>query len=294
MIASVYQKPYRGVKLNRTHPLSRGLVGCWIMNEGGGLSVWDYSGNANIGTLEGTAPVWQGGLRGHTINFPGTDERLDCGNGAPLDDLGNGSFTISFWMKSKDTVPLNYGMLFTKYTDGSDRFSIHSNATVNRIRFNFLKGGAGVSGGLFSAATTPFDTEWNHIVLVINRTTDKALLYMNTIKDVTEIGINTAPADISNTANFAWGAFANGTLPYEGLIDECLVYNRALLVPEINWLYREPYAMFEKALDILPFRFAQILNIPAISTGRLNISAVSTGILDIDAISTGRLDIEVS
>jgi len=48
-------KPPRGVLLQRGHPLSRGLVGCWLMNEGAGTLVRDASANRNNGSLYGAA-----------------------------------------------------------------------------------------------------------------------------------------------------------------------------------------------------------------------------------------------
>ncbi len=56
-------KPPKGILLNRNHLLARGLVACWLMNEGGGGRIMDLSGNGNTGTL--TAGVaWMGrGLR---------------------------------------------------------------------------------------------------------------------------------------------------------------------------------------------------------------------------------------
>ena len=50
-LGTPWQKPYRGIQLNRQHPLARGLVGCWLVNEGTGDKVFDYSGNGNNGIL---------------------------------------------------------------------------------------------------------------------------------------------------------------------------------------------------------------------------------------------------
>ena len=44
-------KPPKGAMVNRGHNLSRGLVGLWLMNEGGGNIVNDISGNGNTGSL---------------------------------------------------------------------------------------------------------------------------------------------------------------------------------------------------------------------------------------------------
>ena len=48
-------KPRLGLRLNHNHPLAQGLVGCWVMNEGGGDKVFDLSGNGKAGTFSGNA-----------------------------------------------------------------------------------------------------------------------------------------------------------------------------------------------------------------------------------------------
>ena len=243
MLVYPYQQPFRGLQINKTHPLARKLIGYWPFNDGTGKKVWDYSGNANRGTLEGGA-TWAPGRRGWAVNCDGVDGRVDCGNKAPLDDLGNGSFWLSFRMKSKDAVPLIYGMLFAKGPDVANMFFLCSFGTANRLNFYFRKGDVGIPNTQFSTATMPFDTIWNHIVLEINRTTDKAVVYMNTVKDATEIDISTVPVDGSNIGNIEWGVRLNGLFPYEGLLGNCLLGKGILSQEEINWLYREPYAMF--------------------------------------------------
>ncbi len=243
MIVSPYQQPFRGLQINRTHPLARKLIGCWPFNDGTGKKTWDYSGNANKGTLEGGA-TWAPGRRGWAVNCDGVDGRIDCGNGVPLDDLGNGSFWLSFWMKSKDTVPLNHGALFYKWEDGINQIHLSSSGTTNRIRFYFAKTGT-VKNILFSVSSAPFDTIGNHIVLVVNRTTEKALFYVNTIKDSVEGNLAGLPADASNSANISWGSRHDGlAYSYEGLLANCLAGKGILSQEQINWLYREPYTMF--------------------------------------------------
>ena len=103
-----------------------------------------------------------------------------------------------------------------------------------------ILGNAGFNNVPWSTTTTPFDTNLNHIVIIINRTTDKALLYMNTIKDSVEIDISSVPADISNEANVSWGARHDGILPYEGILDEMRVYSGLPTQEKINTLYRIP------------------------------------------------------
>ncbi len=244
MHLNTFQQSFRGLQINRTHPLAKNLIGYWPCNDGTGLKVWDYSGNANQGTLEGTAPAWKGGQKGYAVNLPGTNERIDCGNDAPLDQLGNGSFWLSFRMKSKDTVPLSFGVLCTKFNNASNRMELGSSGSSNRVVLILAKSGVSLLNA-FSVASTIFDTEWNHIILVINRTTDKALLYFNTIKDSTEIDISSLPIDSSNIGNLSWGARNDGSAPYEGALDGMRIYTGVPTQEIINWLYWEPYAIFK-------------------------------------------------
>ena len=81
-----------------------GLLGLWRLDENTGALAADSSGHGNTGTIEGSAPAWVAGKNGYAVDLPGTDERIDCGNASPLDRVGNGDFSVSLWVKSKDAV----------------------------------------------------------------------------------------------------------------------------------------------------------------------------------------------
>ena len=49
------QKPPLGIQIDWSNPITKGLVGCWLFNEGSGDKVYDLSGNGNTGTLTGMA-----------------------------------------------------------------------------------------------------------------------------------------------------------------------------------------------------------------------------------------------
>ncbi len=227
------------VVLTETQEVENNLIGLWRLNKGSGLTAFDTSGNGNDGTLEGTTPTWVDGKSGKAVNLPGVNEHVDCGNLSPLDQIGNSSFWISFWMKSKDTVPLNCGHLFSKYQGANDRILFRSYLVNNQLNLYFVKTGIIVNSN-FSIDTGLFNTEFNHVILEINRTTDKAVLYLNTIKDITEIDISSLPLDSSNTGKLLWGSSYAGSFPYEGALDELRIYTGVPTQAEIDALYNHP------------------------------------------------------
>jgi hypothetical protein len=215
------------------------LIGYWSLNKGSGLVARDLSGYKNDGDLEGDNPSWIDGKSGKAIYLPGTDERLNCRNPYPLNQLGNSSFWIPFWMKSKDSVPLSYCHIWNKYEDASNSLSLNASGTANRLYMHLEKNDI-LANGSFSISSAPFNSIWNHIVFVVNRITDKALIYVNTVKDGTEIDISALPADISNAGNVSWGAVHNGTGPYEGALDELRIYTGVPTQADIDVLHDNP------------------------------------------------------
>ncbi len=217
------------------------LIGCWHFNESTDLIAPDTSGYGNNGTLEGsmTDADWIPGISENCLDFDGINDRVDFGNNTPLDQLGNGDFSISFWMKSKDVIPLFYGSIINKAVSSVTQIDIYSNATQQRIGILIEKDSA-YSLTIFNAFTNPFDTIWNHIVILANRVTDTLNLYLNNIVDPINGDLSSLPIDCSNNANLVFGAYADGSYPYEGLIDEINVYDHVLSEAEINFLFNNP------------------------------------------------------
>jgi hypothetical protein len=60
-------RPGSESQLDRSHPLTQGLVGAWLMNEGAGSVVQDVSGNQNHGI--GTGIDWSADLYGPATLF---------------------------------------------------------------------------------------------------------------------------------------------------------------------------------------------------------------------------------
>lgn len=221
--------------------INDGLIGFWNCNTGSGPTAFDRTIYGNDGALEGTNPTWVDGKAGKAVNLPGLDERINCGNLAPLDQIGNGSFWIPLWMKSKSTSPTSaYEMFFFKEVDGNNRVMLSTEVLNNIVIMGLKKGGVGVNVS-FSVNTDIWDTLWNHLVFVINRTTDKALLYINKVKDIKEIDISSCPADCSNAADVIWGGrFDGSAYAFGGALDELRIYLGLPTQEKIDFLHDHP------------------------------------------------------
>lgn len=251
------QKPIRGVQINKTHPLSKGLVGCWLFNEATGETVFDLSGNGNNGTLENGVAWGSDGLE-----FDGVDDYVDCESGSSL-DLGTiGS--LAFWFKPDalfNSSTVQNDTLLARYQDND--YGVHiiltgtefasGNPTDGSLHMKIESG-----GGVYVYVDTNIVSwnaeQWYHAVFTRNGSSYK--VYIDGIDDTSAVvGSNTDIVTFNNTANwYIGGGTAESvatahTRYFNGSIDSVRVYNRALSADEIAWSYREPYAMFDKPLS---------------------------------------------
>ena len=243
------QKPPLGVQINRAHPLARGLVGCWLFNEGGGDKVYDLSGYNNHGTLNGmafpatTTSGWNPGRDGIGLAFDGTDDYIDCGNDASLNITD--AITIEVWVL---IAGWNRWMRIVDYfTNDSEQGWFLSRENINnKIEFrlqNIVASSSLVTGTLNIG-------QWYNIVGVYDKADSIAKIYV----DGLEVNSKTPSGTLTYAGvdNLGIGARlqGEGTPPFEyfnGQIDEVRIYNRALSADEIQQLYIEPYCIFEPA-----------------------------------------------
>jgi len=230
-------KPIRGIRLNKSHPLARGLVGYWLLNEGSGNKVFDLSGDGNAGTLVADTHFVPGKF-GPALDFDGTGDYIDCGTS----DIFNltTSFTLSIWMSRANTTG-DHG-LFHRYA-GADNYEgyglgirVQSGDNANLIRF--------FTGDewLYSTITIT-DSYWHHIVAVWDGT--KTYIY---IDGVLRGSATPASTELNNPGDTLFiGSFGGTSNFFSGKLDLPVIYNRALSAFEIALLYREPFCMFDRA-----------------------------------------------
>ncbi len=233
---SPYLKPVRGIQLNRSHPLARGLVGCWLFNEGTGTKVHDLSGNGAFGNVS----VWSwapDGLR----EIADSNQRIALP--ASYDPLGGKTgFTILSRVKPAD-VDNDSGIFYTQghFTSHAIAYWLDSNDII-QIVVNTSGGGGLVRSGSISLVA---DT-WYTLCLTWDGATVR--LYVNETEDIGDdfpLAIN-GTLDTTSSNGYTWGGDENLSKEFRGTYNFGMLWDRGITSDEYMQLYSDPYAMFEQ------------------------------------------------
>ena len=231
MISIPSQKPFRGMQLNRNHPLAKGLVGCWVMNEATGNKVFDLSGNGNDGNIIGADWVANG------LDFVAADS-----------DYVSASVS-SGWLSYPHTII----SLFKTPSSGTQRIVTIANVTSDTIYFaldanvgnDFTYWFRAASGNLIYTAETPAADTVYMMVGVSSAKNNHELYIDGRYKDMSTVNADPLAVD-----TIGFGVLIRLNPIYsDGEIYSTYIYNRALSPTEIAWLNREPYAMFQREIS---------------------------------------------
>lgn len=238
-------KPARAIQLNKYHLLARGLVGYWLFNEGTGGKVFDLSGYRNDGTLQADTHFVPGRF-GSVLNFDGDGDYVDCGTSNILNLYDEFTFVFWIYLKSSDTRNCVYSRVATLWIRniiGTTRFGIEqAQDPWNHVSLDV-------------ADALSLNT-WYHVAIT-HDSNDLVKIYINSI--LKKEGTLDFLSDTSSTAYI--GTYGGYSHWFNGLVDEGMVFNRALSAAEIMHLYREPFCMFERGIS------PTILYMPFINLG---------------------------
>ena len=225
----LYNRPLPGARVNMSHPLSKGLVGCWLLNENGGIRAMDASPYQNDGLLGGFADPPPRSFNG--LKFDGSNDAIDCDSKASL-YLG-GDLTFEFWIKSDDLTVTSRVLGY-----GSDQSALGVSYNVGwgtGIRVNaWFQVGDATSNELVGFA---LDT-WYHFA--ISRLGTLLSIYWNGQLFQTLTQANAWSSSLQNT--YIGKRNATGTEFWKGSIGLVRIYNnRVLSLDDVKALYLSPY-----------------------------------------------------
>jgi len=202
-------------------------------------NVDDSSGNGLHGTVVGDPEFVEGppGF-GMALDFDGDGDYVDCGN--PPEFTTTEQISFAYWIKVR-VFDADWNTVIAK---GDDSWR-SSRAGTN----NFMEAAVGGTSGNYIYGVTPVDDEqWHHVGAVYDGATFK--IYVDGDLDASEestgqIAVSSYNVYIGENSQ-ATGRFWNG------LIDDVVIYNRALTAGEVLYLtgVRAPVVCLQKASKV--------------------------------------------
>lgn len=231
---------YGSTKLTSPTFLTNGLLGYWKLNDAGGTSAVDSSGNANTATLI-NGPTWNFGKVGGAVNFPGSGfmTAQTAAAASNLDSLT--AFSVSGWYYPQGYGQNGLGYYFSKGDAGTSGYNLSVDSSSRYIvTVAYSTTNITVVADFPSSDATYFN-KWHHIVITHDGSTTAANLkiYDNGTElthTFNQNGVGTLGSD-TGTAFFIGNSSTYGRT-FEGKVDEMRVYNRALSESEVQQLYR--------------------------------------------------------
>lgn len=228
-----HNKPPLGWPIDWDHPLTKGLIACWLMNKRTGQKVFDVGRNKIDGILTSN-PTWSIGKFGHAVHNDASSYINVTHNGLLTSTEG----TFVFWAKD-DNAATNRGYVGFYY-DAENYIRVHNDGTYFETRAetnNVIKN---------IANAFPLDSFWHqHVVTYKNG--NHIRYYMDGIEGGTA---KTWITMASEPSTIQLGSSQDAAICAIAYYDHWMVFNRALTADEIAQFYREPFAMFKNPDEI--------------------------------------------
>ncbi|NLF06583.1 MAG: hypothetical protein GX594_01190, partial [Pirellulaceae bacterium] len=212
---------------------SDGLVGRFALDEGAGTTTADSSGAGVTATLipaEGE-PEWTDGHYGAALDFDGTNQvKLE---NLPVNTAAGAQNTVAFWMCWDGQSGKPFGW--------NGAYSLTLSSTGEYLAFN--TGSGDLIGMEFTAAE--WAGKWIHVAAIFYNgvpTAENVELYLNGRKQDIAWIRGTANNRSATTTAYISGWGANEYYKFNGIIDDVMVYSRALSADEIAAIAGTTYA----------------------------------------------------
>jgi hypothetical protein len=215
--------PPLGARINWSHPINRGLVGCWLMNEGGGQVYRNLAGNR--GATDGVGignPVPVMSPYGRAMFFDGATQYVDMGSSIPFDS-DNWSMALWFYQPGGEGPNKRY---FSYYGDGP---TLWQGGTTLQIVHS------GVAD--FNTNILQLTKQWHHVVVAragpAIRAYENGNLTASNDSFTVIFSATNGPVHLGHSNAFNEYGLCGMVRP--------MLYNRALSQQEAQLLYVQPF-----------------------------------------------------
>ncbi|MCW8965479.1 MAG: LamG domain-containing protein, partial [Candidatus Pacearchaeota archaeon] len=209
------------------------------LEELGIVSWWSFNGNAedeigeNNGELFGDVNCNVQGSYGRACEFDGDDDYILIEDNKELDTF-NGEVSFSFWVKPTSFESLTTASAFlSKRLSNYNGFFIFAQTGTSYLYWDW--------GNSESRLNTGFAIpigEWNHIIL--SKDDNERHLYVNgelyaSISNTGDDSLAVSSSDLYIGKDI----YPSSGYYYNGLLDEIMIFDKALTKEQVKWLYEE-------------------------------------------------------
>jgi hypothetical protein len=239
-------KPCLGSQIQMGHCLAKGLVGCWLFNEGAGNIVNDASGNGNRGTLiNGVSHV------GDYLHFVKSSSQYCVVPSSPSINQYS-QITVETQVKLYGSVgsPWGGGIIASQFDDNYAFtcdwiLELSTYDGWEKINVTSLPNSSTWWSTSFTSDYQPpgtFTGKWINICFTIDGTYFRS--YINGVLTRDPVARNAG--FLNSGRNLYIGTRTNLNNFGDLDIKHLNIYNRALSASEIAQIYQDPFCMFEE------------------------------------------------
>jgi hypothetical protein len=203
------------------------LVAYWALDEGTGTTAADSAGS-HPGTLT-NGPAWTTGRLGPALAFDGVDDAVTIGGV----DVSGSALTIAAWIKADDFTVAD-ARIVSKAAGSAeqDHYFMLSTTDSGGMKFRFRLKTSTSTSTLIASAGTLTAGQWIHVAAVYDGSA--MILY----QDGVEVGRLAKTGGLATDASIpvAIGRNPQPYEPFDGIIDDVRIYQRALTATDIRAL----------------------------------------------------------
>lgn len=245
-MSKLRNQPPLGAPFNYGHPLGRGAKCSLLFNENAGRIAID-STKYKIGpvALEGNCKFVTH-HRGSCTNFDGTTAcKLVLGNYTAL-NLQASEMSISCWVYFHSVG--NYRYIVSDYNAaGTNAIFALQLTNTNKFTFFWVNAGTQAPNPLTAASIMSAQSGiWYHVVATRSGSTGtwRSNIYVNG-KYENSATTGTNPNTGGRATIGQPGDYVSASLAMNGMVENVIIYDRALSESEVQMLYLDPYCMFK-------------------------------------------------
>lgn len=203
-------------------------------------NVYDSSSYHNDGNITGDTYQTDQGYYGKAMVFDGSGDYITIPDSTSLDITKN--ITVSAWIKASS---ISRRQVIAAKTAGGDNTWLLEIQSSNKINFYLNAGGTASD---FISNTIINANLWYHIAAVYNGS--KRILYINGERDNM---LDDSGALYVNNRDVTIGDWSSHDRPFNGTIDEVMIFNRGLAPEEIKTLYNGKANHYQHTFTNLPY-----------------------------------------